>query len=221
MSTFVIGDTHLPFEHKRYLQFCISINKKYKCKNIVHIGDLVDNHSISYYEHDVNGWSPAKEMEIADEHLQEWFKAFPRVKLCRGNHDNLVDRKAKTVGLPKRCFQSYREIWKLPKGWEDGFEFEIDGVIYKHGTGYSGKYGHVQAAIDSRQSTVIGHLHSSAGIEYMCNSKQIMFGMNCGSGINRKKYAFAYGKDSRRKPVISCGVVFDSKNAQVIPMPMS
>jgi predicted phosphodiesterase len=215
----VIGDTHIPFEKKGYLEFCIATKKKYKCKTIVHIGDLVDNHAISYHEHDPDGWSPEEEMKVADRHLARWFKAFPRVKLCRGNHDNLVDRKGKTVGLPRRCFNDFREIWKLPKGWEDYFEFEIDGVLYKHGTGYNGKYGHVQAAIDARQSTVIGHLHSAAGVEWLANSKQIMFGMNVGCGIDRKKYAFSYGKDFRRKPILGCGIVTDNgKNAQFIPM---
>ena len=220
MPTLVIADTHEPFSHDRYLDFCVETKKKYKCTKVVHIGDLVDNHAISYHEHDPNGWSPEEEMKRADRYLAKWFKAFPRLKLCRGNHDSLVDRKGKTVGLPKRCFKAYKEIWKLPKGWEDGFEFEIDGVIYKHGTGYSGKFGHIQAAIDNRQSTVIGHLHSTAGVEYIANSKQIMFGMCVGSGIDRKKYAFAYGKDSRRKPILGCGIVFDNRNAQFVPMRM-
>ena len=218
-NTLIIGDTHLPFEHRYYLEFCKQTQKKFNCKQIVHIGDLVDNHAISYHEHDPDGWSPSEEMEETDEHLKEWFKAFPKVKLCRGNHDSLVDRKGKTVGLPRRCFQSYREIWGLPKRWKDAFEFELNGVLYKHGTGYSGKYGHVQAAIDARQSTVIGHLHSSAGIEWLANSREIIFGMNVGCGIDRKKYAFSYGKDFRRKPILSCGVVTDNgKNGFVVPM---
>jgi len=214
-----IGDTHMPFEKPGYLEFCLRIYKHYKCNIVVHIGDLVDNHSISYHEHDPNGWSPAKEMEIVDEHLKHWFKAFPKVKLCRGNHDCLVDRKGKTVGLPKRCFKHFREIWKLPKGWQDDFEFEIDGVLYKHGTGMSGKYAHVRAAVEARQSCVIGHTHSTAGVEWIANSKELIFGMNVGSGIRRKSYAMAYGKDFTRKPIIGAGIVFDNgRNASYIPM---
>ena len=185
------------------------------------IGDLVDNHSISYHEHDPDGWSPKEEMKLVDVYLKPWFKAFPKVKLCRGNHDNLVDRKGKTVGLPRRCFKPYREIWNLPDEWEDGFEWEIDDVLYKHGTGYSGKFSHAQAAIDARQSCVIGHVHSAAGIEWIANSKQIIFGMNVGWGGSRSSYAFAYGKDFRRKPIVSCGLVTDDgMNASVLPMRM-
>ena len=222
-NVLVIGDLHLPFEHKDYLSFCKRIHKELKCSDVVMIGDLVDNHAISYHEHDPNGWSPEDEMKETDKHLKGWFKTFPKLKLCRGNHDRLVDRKAKTVGLPKRCFQSFREIWKLPVGWVDGFEFIVNNVKYTHGTGYSGKYAHVQSAYDNRMSTVIGHLHSVAGVEYVANSKDIIFGMSVGCGIDNKKYAFAYGQAFKRKPIVSCGVVSYTKkgvNATVYPMEM-
>lgn len=223
-NVLVIGDTHIPFCHKNYLKFCQRINKHFKCAEVVHIGDLVDNHSISYHEHSPELWSPLKEMEETDKLLKKWFKAFPKLKLCKGNHDSLVDRKGKTVGLPRRCFQPFREIWNLPKGWQDDFEFVIDDVLYKHGTGYAGKYSHIQAAMDSRMSTVIGHTHSVCGVEYMANERQIIFGMNVGSGISRKSIAFAYGKDFKRKPIIACGVVsYTNKgtNASVYPMDMT
>ncbi len=217
----IIADTHIPFEHEHYLQFCQGVQDKFNCGTIVHVGDLVDNHAINYHEHDPNGRSPKEEMEEADKHLKEWYRAFPGVSLCRGNHDNLVDRKGKTIGLPKRCFKPFREIWRLPKKWKDDFGFTIDGVRYEHGTARAGKYSHVQAAYDNRQSTVIGHTHATAGIEWSANSKSIIFGMNVGCGIDRKKYAFAYGKDQRRKPVLGCGIVTDGGSyAQFIPMPI-
>ena len=218
-NVLVVGDTHLPFERPDYLDFCLDIQKRCHCGRVIHIGDLVDNHAISYHEHDPNGQSPTDEMEEADKHLKDWFKAFPKVYLCRGNHDSLIDRKGKTVGLPKRAFRQFRDIWNLPNGWIDGFEFEFDGVLYKHGTGFSGRYAHVAAAERSRQSTVIGHTHSSLGVEYIVSSKDRIFGVNVGCGIDRKKYAFAYGKDFPRKPVVGCGIVTDrGQYVQAFPM---
>ena len=102
-SILVIADCHIPFEQPGYLEFCLEIYNRCKCDIVVHIGDLVDNHAISYHEHDPDGWSPANEMKEVDNHLEDWFKAFPELYLCRGNHDNLVDRKGKTVGLPSRA----------------------------------------------------------------------------------------------------------------------
>lgn len=220
MRVLVIGDTHLPFQHRGYLDFCLDMKKKHKCNKVVHIGDLVDNHAISYHEHDPDGWSPADEMKETDKHLKVWFKAFPNVLLCRGNHDALVDRKGKTVGLPKRCFQEFRNIWNLPNGWQDGFEWVIDGVLYKHGLGYGGKYAHVTAAIEEGRSVVIGHAHSILGVEYIMTSDMRKFGMNVGCGIDKKKYAFNYGKDFKRKPALGCGIVIDGELAIVEAMPL-
>jgi predicted phosphodiesterase len=215
----VVSDTHIPFEHEDYLDFCISIQDRVKCGTVVHIGDLVDNHAISYHEHDPNGRSPADEIEEAERHLKNWFKVFPRLSLCRGNHDRLVDRKGRTVGLPERVFKPFRDIWKLPKGWVDDFAFEIDGVIYQHGTGLSGDRAHMRAAILNRASTVIGHTHHTGAVEYTASERDRIFGMNVGCGLDRKTYAFAYGKDFPKKPILGCGVVTDKgKYAQFFPM---
>lgn len=216
-----IGDTHFPFEHPKYLNFCKRLANEYSVTDVIHVGDIVDNHALSYHDHDPDGLSPEQEIELAVKKIKKWEKAFPKLKLCRGNHDVMIDRKGKTSGLPNRCFKPFREIWDLPSGWVDDWEFVIDGVKYCHGTGYSGKYGHVSAAYDNRMSTVIGHLHSTAGVEYLANSQSLIFGMCVGCGINRKKYAFAYGKDFKRKPVLSAGIIEYTKNgvkATVIPM---
>lgn len=218
-SILVIGDTHIPFEVPGYLEFCKHIYDRCKCEKVVHIGDLVDNHAINYWEHDPDGDSPLAEMNRADEHLVEWFRIFPEVYLCRGNHDRMVDRKGKTSGLPSRALKDFREIWKLPVGWYDDWQFEIDGVRFQHGTGYSGDNAHLKAAYNNRQSTVIGHTHSQCSVGYLANEKDCVFGMNVGCGILRKSYAFNYGRDFKKKPIVSCGIVTDKgKYCQVFPM---
>jgi len=166
-----------------------------------------------------DGWSPADEMKQVDKHLRRWFKVFPQVFLCRGNHDVLVDRKSKTVGLPSRAFRPYREIWNLPKGWIDDFSFEIYGVRFQHGTGYSGDNAHLKAAYNNRQSTVIGHTHAQSAVGYIANEKECIFGMNVGCGIHRRSYTFNYGKDFKKKPIVGCGIVTDrGKYCQIFPM---
>ena len=219
-SVLVIGDTHFPFVKKGYLDFCLDIKRRVKCEQVVHIGDLCDNHAISYHEHDPNGRSPIDEMVEADKHLKLWFRAFPSLFLCRANHD-LVDRKARTEGLPDRLFKPFRDIWGLPNKWKNEFNFEIDGVIYQHGTGYSGDNAHLKAAYNNRQSTVIGHTHANAGVGYIANEKDCIFGMNVGCGIDRNTYAMNYGRDFKKKPIISCGVVTDhGRYCQIFQMPL-
>lgn len=151
--------------------------------------------------------------------MQVWFKAFPNVLMCLGNHDRRVDLKGKHVGLPRDVFKPFREIWNLPSGWKEDFSHEIDGVIYQHGTGFSGDSAHIKSAQANRQSTVIGHTHSVLATDYMVSEKDRIFGMNVGCGIARKTYAFSYGRDFPKKPVLGCGVVTDKgKYCQVFPM---
>ncbi len=219
----VIGDTHEPFCHKDYLAFCLRIKNAWNCVEVVHIGDLVDNHSISFHDIDPDGYSPEEEIKKSIEKCKKWFKAFPKVKMCLGNHDRRVDRKQKNVGLPSRCFKPFREIWELPDEWETEFEYEIGGVRYIHGTGFSGENAHVKAALSGRISTVIGHVHAVGGVQYLASSKDIIFGMAVGCGVDRKSYAFSYGRDFAKKPILGCGVVsYTSKgvNAQFVPMYM-
>jgi len=220
-TVLVIADTHIPFEHRGYFSFIKRLRDHYKPSTIVHSGDLVDLHSISYHEKDPDGWNPKGEMEEADKRLEKWFKEFPDVLLCRGNHDRLIDRKAKTHGLPSRAFREFRDIWNLPKGWIDDFSFIIGNVLYTHGEGYSGKFGHLQAAVDNRMNVVIGHLHSTAGVEYIASERDIIFGMAVACGIDRHSYAMAYGRNFRRKPILGAGIVEYTKRGTIatfIPM---
>lgn len=218
----VIADTHLPFEKKGYLEFCLDIQKRVKCGTVVHIGDLVDNATTSFH-HDIdpNGYSPKDEINEAKRRLKDWFKAFPKMYLCLGNHDRRVDLKGRHVGLPECVFRPFRDIWGLPPAWKDDFTWEIDGVRYQHGTGYNGDMAHIKAAYNNRQSTVIGHTHSCSTVGYLANERDCVFGMNVGSGIDRHKIAFEYGRDFKKKPIVSCGVVTDhGRFAQVFPMPL-
>jgi predicted phosphodiesterase len=215
----VIGDTHVPFERPDYLNFCVSIGDRCKCKIIVHVGDLIDNHSINYHEHDPDGHSPADEMREADKHLGRWFNAFPELYLCLGNHDRLVSRKSKTFGLPSRALKSFHEIWNFPDGWKEASSWEFYGVRFTHGTGLSGKNAHIKAAEQNRQSTIIGHTHSTLAVNYLVSERDRIFGANCGCGIDRKSYAFEYGRELLNKPALGCAVVTDKGQfVQVFPM---
>ena len=51
----VIGDIHLPFERKDYLQFCIDTYKEYQCNRVVFIGDIIDAHWSSFHTTDPDG----------------------------------------------------------------------------------------------------------------------------------------------------------------------
>ena len=215
----IIGDTHEPFCHPDYLNFCYETFNKFGCTNIVHIGDEVDNHALSYHEHDPDGFGASKEAELAQKKMEKWYETFPEVKVCVGNHSALPFRKAMTYGIPKRFMKTYEEIWSAPKGWKWEMHWEIDNVIYEHGTGSSGPSGHRNRAVANRQSTVVGHSHSFGGVAYMASRNDLIFGMNVGCGIDIDSYAMAYGKGFPKKPTLGCGIVLDGgRIATFVPM---
>jgi len=158
-------------------------------------------------------------MAEADKHLKRWYGAFPQVYLCRGNHDRLPERQALFHGLPDRIIRSFRDIWNLPIGWQDDFSWEFYGVRFMHGTGFSGKNAHIKVAEQSRQSCVIGHIHSVLAVNYLVSERDRIFGCNCGCGIDRHSYSFNYGRDCLNKPALGCAVVTDKGQfVQVFPM---
>ena len=213
-----IGDTHAPFTHKGYLYFLQDVYKEYELDTVVHIGDLVDNHALSFHDSEPEAYGVLTELDKACQWIEQLVEVFPEAKLCLGNHDEIVHRKAKTVGMGSRFVKTFREIYGLPDTWDVGFYHEIDDVLYQHGTGSSGKYAHVNLASKNMQSTVQGHTHSNGGVQYMANRRQIVFGLNTGCGIDPNMWAFAYGKHFVSRPTLGCGVVIDGEQAMYIPM---
>jgi hypothetical protein len=218
-NVLIIGDTHEPFCHPDYLDFCRDTAKKFKCTDIYHIGDEVDNHAISFHDHDPDGDSPEGEFQKAVNKLKRWYKAFPNVKVCVGNHSALPFRQAYTSGLPKRFLKTYEEVWEAPKGWQWNLEYVTAcGALIEHGTGASGKNAAIKRAEQHRMNTVIGHCHTEFGVKFSVSRKDIIYGMSVGCGIDRQAYAFAYAKENAAKPILGCGVIVEG-----IPMsvPMS
>ena len=215
----IIGDTHEPFCVTGYRNFCYDLFDRYGCSTIIHIGDEVDNHALSYHENAEGSLDALREAELAQAAMDKWYRTFPDVRVCVGNHSALPFRKATTHGIPKRFLKSYEQIWKAPKGWTWDMQYEIDGVLYEHGTGSSGINGARNRAIANRQSTTIGHLHSAGGVSYMASRNDIIFGLNVGCGFDVSSYAASYGKHFPRKPTIGAGVVLaGGKVGFFIPM---
>ena len=159
MSVLIVADPHLPFCHPRYLDFCVWVKKKWRCSEVVFIGDIIDLHALSFHEHDPNGMSPEQECVEAEKCLQIWHKAFPKARVCIGNHDARAIRMARRAGIPMRFIKDFNVVWNTP-GWKWEWEHEVDGVRYVHGTGNSGKTAALNLAINRRQSIVMGHTHT-------------------------------------------------------------
>lgn len=225
MNTLIIGDTHEWFTHPDYLDFCKTTERKYDCKQVCHVGDIVDNHAISFHDHDPNGLSPAEELFRTRKRLKRWFRAFPRAKVAIGNHDEMHRRKAYHHGVPDGFLKSFAEAFECPAGWQFAFEWRFGEGKHRwrmiHGTGTNGNDAAFRSAMHGRISTVQGHIHTAAGVKFHASNKDIIWGLQVGCGIDRKAYAFNYGRDFKDKPILGCGVVLENGRIPLFePMPL-
>jgi hypothetical protein len=217
-NVLVIADTHEPFCKEGYLEHCISIAKKYNCNEFVNVGDEVDLCGVSQWEKDPDGFSAGTEATLAQEKMKLWYKAFPNMKVCIGNHTARPFRQAKANGVPKKFIKSYKEAWEAPEGWNWAENWEIDGVLYTHGTGFSGPNAAIRIATRHRQNTVIGHIHSEAGIQYSASKIDLVWGMQLGGALDDSSYAAYYAKDQLKKSIVGCGVVLEGRLPIYEPM---
>ncbi len=202
-----ISDTQFPFAHRDCFDFLKAVKRKYRPTEVVHIGDELDFHALSDYDHDPDGRSPGDEFKDGMKELEKLYEIFPDVKACLSNHTARPYRKAFKYGIPRGFMKEYKELLKAPEGWNWAQKWEIDGVRYEHGEGTSGKYAHIKAAQDNMQSTVMGHLHSNAGIGYIANPRFLIFGMALGCLMDKDAYAAAYAVHLKSKPILGVGIV--------------
>jgi predicted phosphodiesterase len=204
----IVGDIHEPFCHPMYRQFCYDVFDSWGVDRVHLVGDVVDNHAISFHDPDPNGFGAFEEACRAHEGVQKWYDLWPDATVSIGNHDERHFRRARKDGVPDRFLKTFREVWGTPN-WTWEMHRIMDGVRYQHGTGSSGKDAAVNQAVQRRTSVVQGHTHSWAGVKHHANDTSLIFGMNVGCGIDIDTYAMAYAKDFPVRPVLGCGVVLD------------
>ena len=202
----VVGDLHAPFELDGYLDFCQETYAKYLCNQVIFIGDIIDNHYSSYHETSSDALGGADELEYAIRTVEDWNRAFPKADVIIGNHDRMVMRKAQTSAIPTMWIKSYNEVLGTKWNWVERIVY--DNVQYIHGEGGTAR----TKAKNDMMSTVQGHIHTQAYIEWMVGRNFRVFGMQVGCGIDCTAYAAAYAKHFK-KQAIGCGVVLGGHTA--------
>ena len=202
----VIGDTHIPYEKEGYLDFCIEQYDKWNCDTVIHIGDLIDSHATSRHPSIPDAYSAGDELSYTIRKLRSWYKAFPNMKVCIGNHDIRSYKIAAEYGIASKWMKGFAEVLEVPN-WEFEESFEINGIVYTHGTGTTGQNSAHLRALNLGQSVVIGHLHSESSIIYHQIATRTIFGMVVGCGVDEKSYGMNYAKNFPRKSIMSCGII--------------
>jgi len=208
----IIGDTHLPFELDGYLEFCQETFDTYDVDTVIHIGDMFDNHSLSFHDSEPMLHNVMGEYESALERAQGWYEAFPRATLIVGNHDRIPARQLRKMGMEPSIFmRPLEELFGMPEGWTVADSVVIDDVLYHHGETAGGINGFRKDAETRMRCTVSGHNHSNAGISATATDQELVWGLAVGCGVNHEHMAFAYGKNFAKKPIVSCGVVIEGE----------
>ena len=88
----IIGDTHLPYELDGYMDWCKSIFDSEGVNKVVHIGDLFDNHALSFHDSEPALKGAKGEYIDALERLEPWKETFPQMIHINGNHDAIPAR---------------------------------------------------------------------------------------------------------------------------------
>jgi hypothetical protein len=217
-SILIISDQHIPYHHPDLIKFLKSIKEKYKPDRIINIGDELDYHAISFHDSDPGLMSPSDELKTALGCLKPLINLFPTMDIVESNHGSLVYRKAKTHGLPREVFKSYREILGAPQSWK-----WHNHIVLKMSNGASAYFCHskggdvMKVSQSLGMSVVQGHSHNQFEIRYWGNSLGLYFGMTVGCLIDDDSMAFHYNKLTLKRPLIGCAVIING-HPLLIPM---
>ena len=208
---------HCPYQHPDTLKFLTACKNKFKPDSVVCIGDEIDYHALSYHESNPDLDSAGKELEKAIKSLRPIYKLFPKVTVVESNHGSMVLRKSITAGIPIKAIKSYNDILEAPRGWKWVFDTivhtALGPVYFCHGKSASpGKL-----ASQYGMSTVQGHFHEKAQINYISTPERLMFDAHTGCLADDKSLALGYNKVNPKRPIVSILVILNGI-PQTIPM---
>lgn len=213
----VIPDTHFPYHDPRTFDFLENLKVVYRPKFVIHLGDEVDNHAISFHDSDSELFSAGHELEKAIECLQRLHKLFPSMDLAESNHGSLLFRKFKAQGLPIRALKPLPQLYGT-KGWEwwDKIvvETKLGDILIKHGmSGTAGKW-----AKEVGMSTIEGHFHSRFHVTWFENEVRKYFSIHVGCLADRDSLAFAYNKSNIPEFQLGALIIHEDGFPELIPI---
>jgi len=219
----IIPDQHLPYENRYSLRFYSELQREYKIpnENVLCLGDFRDEYFANMHEVGPDmEHTPNEEIDETLERSKQWYKVFPKMKMILGNHETRVFRKANSIGLPSQLFKKYEELYETPPGWEVRKDFMIFGehspFMCVHGEKLRDA---ADGALHMGVNLAMGHLHSKAGTSWIKTANQELWGLDAGCGIQPEAYAYKYGQDSKKKPILGGGVVHNGgEYASFVPL---
>lgn len=193
-----IPDTHFPYQHPNFFVDLARHIRYFKPTHIVHMGDIADFHAISRHDPDPDGPDILTEMKMARETILKFKRMIPKAvdfRLCIGNHDNRIEKRASNNGIPKIFLKEFRDVLVLPDTWNIALEHYIGDIAFMHGkSNLRGKTAMIYGC-----NVVQGHFHSMLDISYHQTPRKMVWSVFAGSAADDKSLAMAYGQNSLNK----------------------
>jgi hypothetical protein len=221
-----LGDIHLPYEHKDYLEFSSACWAKYskpydkKRKLVFSVGDITDQHPFSpKYKPHPDGMSQKEEIISVRAKIMEWGRIFPYILICEGNHDGrFLNGKMTTLAI-----RDIRDVFMFPDGWQyqESYDVTSGGIFIhtRHGEGRGGLFPHLAIAKDLLCCVVTGHCHTVGGVAYHrgAGPGNLIWGAATGCGVDQEEYAFVYSHKQTKKFMLGL-VIVEMGVPRFIPM---
>jgi len=207
MRVLTIADTHFPYHHPRFFKHLKAAIATHKPDYIVHLGDLVDFHAFSRYEHSPELPGGKGEVELARRSVREMVDIVGSIPvyICEGNHEARFRSALSKAGIPSSFAKSWPEILSLPATWKVAPSHCLDNILYTHRA--SPVRGRALIA-GNYVGIISGHCHSKHQITYSrgLNSGS-RFEMVVGGCCNDESPAMAYAVNGALKTITGYGVV--------------
>jgi predicted MPP superfamily phosphohydrolase len=191
-----ISDTHIPYSVDGYLTFLKELKDKFKPEIVIHGGDELDYHCISFHKSISELFSAGHELDRSIIEIQEGLhKLFPKLYLLESNHGSLIFRRLKHEGIPIRHLKPLNELYETPLWeWHNKIVLQTNKGKVAVAHGMSGIA--LQWAKACGMSTVEFHYHSKHHITKMRSLSKDIFSMHCGCLADQEKMAFEYAKSN-------------------------
>lgn len=223
----IVPDLQVPFHHGSGFQFLKNLQTEYKIpkSGVLCVGDEIDQCYASGFDLDPDADRTAnQEIQDSIDALKELQSMFPVMRIATSNHMIRWGKKASRAGIPSRVIRSMRDLYELPDTWYWQDRWTIDAsharFILTHGMEYGGGNPLWAGLQYERLSTAFGHHHSCAGVQYLkkLGDDRPQWSACGGSLIDVTKYAFKYGRFSKKQPILGACVVIDGGlRAEFVP----
>ena len=220
----ILSDTHFPYQHQNYFEWIKKIKDKVNPTQVIHIGDLVDFHSISQHLHSAELPNIKFEIKDAIKCIKKLRKIFPTpMPILWGNHDIRIQRIAEKSLIPNSFLKDINDILEIDKKWKwtwhDKLIVDLPNktkVFFTHHF----KSNVISSAKELGMSYVSGHQHTLSQLTLISSPLALNFAMCVGSSINPKSEAFKYGKNFIKRPIISVGAIINNQPV-IYAMPLN